>query len=62
MKTYSVCVVSREYRYVEVEAEDESAAKDKVWDKVACGFTSDTKATDYDTELYVEGEVPDGLA
>ena len=59
MKRYEICVVSKEYRYVEVEAEDESEAKDKVWDKVACGLTTDTKAQDYDTELYVEREVVD---
>ena len=57
MKTYEVCVVSKEYRYVNVEAETEEDAIDKAWDWVARGLTSDTKAQDYDTEVYLEGEV-----
>ena len=57
MKTYEICVVSKEYRYVTVEAETEAGAIDQAWDWVARGLTSDTKPQDYDTEVYLEGEV-----
>jgi hypothetical protein len=59
MKTYELCIVSKEYRWVYVEAESESEAIDKAWDKVACGYTGDVKAEDYDTEVFLEGEVND---
>jgi hypothetical protein len=55
MKKYEICVVSKEYRYVEVEAEDEFDAKDKAWDQIE--NVLNRKPEDYDTELYVEGEV-----
>ena len=57
MKTYELCIVSKEYRYIQVEAESENDAMDQAWDKVASGFTCDTKAQDYDTDIYMEGEV-----
>jgi hypothetical protein len=60
MKTYEVCIVSKEYRWVHIEAESESEAIDKAWDKVACGYTGDVKAEDYDTEVYLEGEANNG--
>lgn len=62
MKKYEICVVSKEYRYLVVEAEDDIEARDKAWDKVAAGFTCDTKAQDYDTDLYVEGIVEEEVA
>jgi len=57
MPKYEICVVSKEYRYVTVEAETEEDAKDMVWDKIAYGFTGDTKPEDTDTELYLEREL-----
>lgn len=57
MKTFEICIVSKEYRWVEIEAEDSEAAKDQVWVMIGNGYTCDTKAEDYDTELFVEGEV-----
>ena len=59
MPKYEICIVSKEYRYLTVEAEDEVAAKDLAWDKIACGYTCDTKAVDYDTELFLEGLIDD---
>jgi len=59
MKTYELCIVSTEYRWVHIEAESEREAIDKAWDKVACGYTGDVKAEDYDTEIFLEGEVDD---
>lgn len=60
MKTFEICIVSKEYRWVEVEAENAEAAQDQVWVMVGNGYTGDTKAEDYDTELFVEGEVTNG--
>jgi hypothetical protein len=57
MNRYEICIVSKEYRYITVEAEDEVGARDKAWDKVACGYTCDVKAEDYDTEIFVEREI-----
>lgn len=59
MPKYEVCIVSKEYRWIEVDAPDESKAKEITWDMVACGFTGDTKAHDYDTEVYVEELIED---
>jgi hypothetical protein len=62
MKTYEIVIVTKEYRSIEVQAKDETEAKDLVWDKVIEGYTTTTRAYDYDTELYVEqvieGEAP----
>jgi hypothetical protein len=55
MKTYEICVVSKEYRYLEVQAENEDDAKDKAWGLIENVLNH--KPADYDTELYVEGEV-----
>jgi hypothetical protein len=52
MSRYSICVVSKEYRYITVEAETEEQAKDQVWDKID-GVLS-WKAEDWDTGLYVD--------
>jgi len=52
MNSYSICVVSKEYRYITVEAESEEDAKDQVWDKID-GILS-WKSEDCDTDLYVE--------
>ena len=59
LKKYSICIVSKEYRWIEVFAGDEAEAKDKVWDEIACGFVGDNKPEDTDTDLYVEGVVDD---
>lgn len=55
MRTYELCVVSKEYRYITVEAENENDAMDKAWDGLE--NTLNTKASDYDTDIYMEGEV-----
>lgn len=59
MKKYEICIVSKEYRYVEIEAETENDALDAAWDKIACGYAGDVKADDTDTEVYLEGEITD---
>jgi hypothetical protein len=53
MKRYAICVVERAYRYVEVEAEDETDAKDKVWADIENIINK--KAEDYDTDVIVDG-------
>jgi hypothetical protein len=54
MKKYSVCVVCKEYRWVEVEAEDEYLARDMAWDDIENIVNKD--AEDHDVEVYVEQE------
>ena len=39
MKRYEICIVSKEYRWVDVEAEDEVTAQDKVWVMIGNGYT-----------------------
>lgn len=60
MKTFEVCVVSKEYRTVHVQAEDEGEAKDKVWDDIESILNG--KAEDYDTDLYIESESSDAAS
>ena len=57
MPKYEICMVSKEYRWVEIKADSENDAIDKAWDMVACGYTGDTKAQDTETDVYVEGIV-----
>ena len=52
---YEVCIVSKEYRWVDIEAPNEESARDQAWKKVEYGYTGDTKADDYDTEVFIEG-------
>lgn len=55
MYKYTIAVVSKEYRWVEVVAEDESKARDQVWMNI--DRTLNRKAEDYDTELYIEDSI-----
>ena len=48
----SICVVSKEYRYVEIEAESQQEAVDKAWGDIESILNR--KAEDYDTDLYVD--------
>jgi len=57
MKRWEIVIVSKEYRTVEVVADDKSEAIDRAWELVADGITTTTKAEDYDTEIYVESEI-----
>jgi hypothetical protein len=53
MPKYEICVVSKEYRYVDILADSEGEAKDQVWDQIETILNQ--KPKDYDTDLYVEG-------
>lgn len=55
LKTYELCIVTKEYRYITVGAENESDALDQAW--AAIESILNRKAEDYDTDIYVEGEV-----
>ena len=57
MKKFEVCIVNKEYWWVEVEAEDEVAAKDRAWGLIDDGYTGDNPAQDSEVDVYVEGEV-----
>ena len=48
----TICVVSKEYRYVEIEADSQEDAIDKAWDDIE--NIMNRKAVDYDTDLYVD--------
>jgi len=52
MNKYEICVVTKEYRYVEVGAEDDVEAIDKVWLQIE--NILNRKPQDFDTEVYVE--------
>lgn len=56
LTTYEICVVSKQYRTMFVQAEDEEAARDLAWCRIADGFETTTKAEEFETDLYVEGE------
>ena len=49
---FTICVVAKEYRYVEVEAESQEDAIDKAWNDIETIMNG--KAVDYDTEMFVE--------
>ena len=53
MNTYDVVVVSKEYRTIEIDAENEEEAREKAWDTL--DNILNRKAEDYDTDVYVEG-------
>lgn len=59
MKKYEICVVSREYRTVHIDAENEELAEEEVWNLLADGL--DTLKVQgeigLETEVYVQGEV-----
>ena len=57
MKRWEVVIVSKEYRTVEVAADNESEAMDRAWELVADGITTHKDAEDFDTDIYVESEI-----
>lgn len=52
MKRYTICVVDREYRYVEVEAEDGTDARDKVWQDLEAILRKEPD--DIDTDIVID--------
>jgi hypothetical protein len=57
MPKYRVCIVVKEYSYIEVDATDELDAESQAWDKVNSGWAADVDGTDVNTEVYVEQEL-----
>ena len=57
MKKYEVCIIHKEYRWVDIEAESEAQAKTKAWEMVSDGYVGDTSAQDADCEIRVEDEI-----
>ena len=53
MPKYEICIVSKEYRYIHVEAKDDHSAHELVWDHLGEHIANNT-ATHYDTELFTE--------
>ena len=54
MKTYKIVIVTKEYRSLEVQAVDKYEAEVLAWDKIIEGYTSTTKAYEYDTDVSVD--------
>lgn len=52
MKRYTVCVVERAYRYVEIEAETPTQATSRVWDQV--DWIVQREPDDTDTDVVVD--------
>jgi uncharacterized membrane protein len=52
MAFYTVCLVSKEYRYVTVEADSDVEAEEMVIRDI--DNVMNRKASDYDTEIFVE--------
>jgi hypothetical protein len=52
MKTYTVAVVTKHYKYIEVEAENEQQAEDLGWEWVSRNDPLD--GADIDCELFAE--------
>ena len=53
--TYEICIVTKEYRWIEVEAVSPESAKNQVWSLVDAGYVGDTKPEDCEHELLIEG-------
>jgi len=54
----SICVVSKEYRWVQVESQNQQDAVETAWKNIESILNR--KAVDYDTELYVDEGVEEG--
>ena len=52
MNKYTICVVDRSYRYVEVKAEKESEARDKVWSDLESILRKEPD--EIDTDIIIE--------
>jgi len=52
---YEVCIVSKEYRWIEIDALDQNDAVDKTWRELKSGLVWNIKPQDSDTDVYVEG-------
>ena len=53
MPKYEICIVSKEYRYVQVEANDDQSAHEMIWDRLG-EYIANTTATEHHTELFTE--------
>jgi len=52
---YEVCIVSKEYRWIEIDALDQNDAVDKAWRELKSGLIWNIKPQDSETDVYVEG-------
>jgi hypothetical protein len=60
MKKFEICIVSKEYRWLEIEAETPEDARDKAWGQLDNALNC--KPEDYDTELFIEGQFEDAAS
>ena len=52
---YEVCIVSKEFRWVDIEAPTEESACEQVMNMLDAGYVGDTDPEDCSTELLIEG-------
>ena len=59
MAQYEIVIVTKEYRTIHIEAEDENSARDKAWDELTNGIEElpIIGQVNTDTDIYVEGVV-----
>lgn len=50
----NICIVSKEYRWVELEAPTKESALAQAWALVDLGFTTNKQADDRETEVFIE--------
>lgn len=60
MNSYEIAILSKEWRYITIEAETEDEARDKIWESI--GGILNRKPDSFDTDLYIESvnEVEEG--
>jgi hypothetical protein len=54
MNKYTICVVDRAYRYIEVEAKDGADARNKAWQDLESILRKDPD--EIDTDIIIEGQ------
>lgn len=52
MNSYEIAILSKEWRYITIEAETEDEARDKIWESI--GGILNRKPDSFDTDLYIE--------
>lgn len=54
MPNFEVCIVVKEYRWLDIEAENEAKAKDKAYALLDADYFENNPAQDSDIEIYAD--------
>lgn len=54
MPNFEVCIVVKEYRWLDIEAESEAKAKDKAYALLDADYFENNPAQDSDIEIYAD--------